>query len=79
MATGIRPQHDIRARYADGRRRVTTISEVTAIEPETGQLRLEDIFTLRDPQQERLRHTGYMPTFTRDLIAQKHFDVEVFL
>ena len=67
------------ARFADGRRRVTTISEVTAIEPETGQLRLEDIFTLRDPTQERLRHTGYMPTFTNELIQKKHFDVEVFL
>ncbi|MFN3168967.1 MAG: ATPase, T2SS/T4P/T4SS family [Phycisphaeraceae bacterium] len=67
------------ARFADGRRRVTTISEVTAIEPETGQLRLEDIFTLRDPSQPRLRHTGYMPTFTRELIEAKHFDVEVFL
>ena len=67
------------ARFADGRRRVTRVSEVTAIEPESGQLRLEDIFTLRDPNQERLRHTGYMPTFTRDLTDQKHFDVEVFL
>ena len=67
------------ARFSDGRRRVTTISEVTAIEPESGQLRLEDIFTLRDPSQERLRHTGYMPTFTRDLINAKQFDVEVFL
>ncbi|MGB0766256.1 MAG: ATPase, T2SS/T4P/T4SS family [Phycisphaeraceae bacterium] len=67
------------ARFSDGRRRVTTISEVTAIEPETGQLRLEDIFTLRDPKQEKLRHTGYMPTFTNELITNKHFDVEVFL
>ncbi len=67
------------ARFSDGRRRVTTISEVTAIEPETGQLRLEDIFTLRDPKQEKLRHTGYMPTFTNELIHEKHFDVEVFL
>ncbi|MEM1353602.1 MAG: ATPase, T2SS/T4P/T4SS family [Planctomycetota bacterium] len=67
------------ARFADGRRRVTTISEVTAIEPDSGAIRLEDIFTLRDPSQPRLRHTGYMPSFTQDMIQRKHFDVEVFL
>ncbi|MEM9018996.1 MAG: ATPase, T2SS/T4P/T4SS family [Planctomycetota bacterium] len=67
------------ARFADVRRRVTTISEVTAIEPDSGAIRLEDIFTLRDPSQPRLRHTGYMPSFTQDMIQRKHFDVEVFL
>lgn len=67
------------ARFSDGRRRVTTISEVTAIEPESGQLRLEDVFTLRDPTQPSLRHTGYMPTFTQELLHNKHIDVEAFL
>ncbi len=67
------------ARFADGRRRVTTISEVTTIEPETNQIRLEDIFTLRDPAQPRLRHSGYIPSFTREMLEQKHFGVEVFL
>jgi Flp pilus assembly CpaF family ATPase len=67
------------ARFADGRRRVTHISEVIGIEPETGNVRIEDIFTLRRSEQPRLRHTGYIPTFTEDLIAQKLLTVEVFL
>ncbi|XAL99287.1 ATPase, T2SS/T4P/T4SS family [Phycisphaeraceae bacterium D3-23] len=67
------------ARFGDGTRRVTTISEVTTIEPESHQIRLENIFTLRDKKQANLRHTGYMPTFTQDMIDQKHFGVEVFL
>ena len=67
------------ARFASGERRVTRISEVTAIDPESGQIRLEDIFTLTDPQQPRLRHTGYIPTIAEDLIAKKQIDVEVFL
>ena len=67
------------ARFGDGQRRITTISEVTAIEPESDQIRLEDIFTLRDQHQPRLRHSGYMPSFTREMLDQKHFGVEVFL
>ena len=67
------------ARFSDGRRRVTAISEVTTIEPDSDQIRLEDIFTLRDPAQPRLRHSGYMPSFTEQMIEQKQFGVEVFL
>ncbi|MEM7680528.1 MAG: ATPase, T2SS/T4P/T4SS family [Planctomycetota bacterium] len=66
-------------RLPDGRRRVTRISEVTAIDPADGQIRLEDIFTLRDPSQPRLRHTGYLPSFTDEMIQRRHFDVDVFL
>ncbi len=67
------------SRFADGRRRVTQISEVTSIDPQTEQIRLEDVFVLRDPQQERLRHTGYIPTFASDMIEHGVFDVDVFL
>lgn len=67
------------SRFANGKRRVTHISEVTGIDPETGQVRLEDIFTLHDPDQPRLRHTGYIPTFTEPLIESKHLKVDVFL
>ncbi|MEM1098573.1 MAG: ATPase, T2SS/T4P/T4SS family [Planctomycetota bacterium] len=67
------------ARFADGRRRVTQISEVTSIDPESGQIRLEDIFVLRDPAQPRLRHTGYIPTFAEPMIQRGEFDVDVFL
>ena len=63
----------------DGRRRVTHISEVTLIDRDTDEIRLEDIFVLRDQDQDRLRHTGYIPTFGQELIAKKIFDVGVFL
>jgi len=67
------------ARFADGRRRVTRISEVTEIDPINNQLCLEDIYTLRDPKQPRLRHTGYIPTFAEDMIERDILGVDVFL
>ncbi len=66
-------------RFASGQRRVTAISEITAIDPETGQVRLEDIFTLKDSKQSHLRHTGYVPTFADDMVERGDFDVDVFL
>ena len=67
------------ARFPTGPRRITHISEITEIDLETGEIRLEDIFTLRDPTQPRLRHTGYIPTFAEDMIERKLIGVEVFL
>ena len=67
------------SRFANGQRRVTHLSEVTGIDPDTGQVTLEDVFVLRDPEQPRLRHTGYIPTFAEDLIAKGRFNVDVFL
>jgi pilus assembly protein CpaF len=67
------------ARFANGQRRVTHISEVTEIDRDTGQIRLEDIFVLRHGDQDRLRHTGYIPTFAPDLIARKHISIDTFL
>ncbi len=67
------------ARFPSGQRRVTHISEVSAIDRDTGMIRVEDIFTLRDPTQERLRHTGYVPEFTQEMMAKNILDVEVFL
>ncbi|MEM9881527.1 MAG: ATPase, T2SS/T4P/T4SS family [Planctomycetota bacterium] len=66
-------------RFASGHRRVTAVSEVTDIDPETGQIRLEDVFTLKDPKQPRLRHTGYLPTFAEAMVQRGDFDVDVFL
>ncbi len=66
-------------RLPSGRRRVTHISEVTEIDLQTQQIRVEDIFMLKDPEQERLRHTGYIPNFTEGMIQQKLIDVELFL
>lgn len=67
------------ARFADGRRRVTRICEVTEINPQTNQLCLEDIYTLKSAKQPTLRHTGYIPTFAEDMIENKQIGVEVFL
>jgi len=67
------------SRFANGRRRVTHISEVTHINPETDEIRIEDIFVLRDPDQPRLRHTGYMPSFAKEMIKKGIVDVKTFL
>ncbi|MEM8738939.1 MAG: ATPase, T2SS/T4P/T4SS family [Planctomycetota bacterium] len=66
-------------RFASGHRRVTAVSEVSSIDPETGQIRLEDIYTLKDPKQPTLRHTGYLPTFASEMVERGDFDVDVFL
>jgi len=66
-------------RFSSGKRRVTHISEVTAIDPDSHQIRLEDIFVLREEDQPRLRHTGYLPTFTQEAIQKKHFEINAFL
>jgi len=66
-------------RFSSGKRRVTHISEVVAIDPDSHEIRLEDIYVLRDEDQPRLRHTGYIPTFTQHAIEKKHFGIDVFL
>jgi len=62
------------SRFADGARKVTHISEVVAIDQDVGNIIVEDIFTLnktgRDSRHGLLVHTGYIPTFARDLIAK---------
>ncbi|QQE12091.1 Flp pilus assembly complex ATPase component TadA [Planctomycetota bacterium] len=67
------------SRFADGTRRVTHISEITNIDRDTGEIDLEHIFTLKDPSQPRLRHTGYLPSFADELIDKSIFEVGVFL
>jgi pilus assembly protein CpaF len=67
------------ARSPDGRRRVTHVSEVTEIDLNTGVIRLEDVFNLRDNAQPRLRHTGYIPTFTQEMIHKGLLKVDLFL
>jgi len=67
------------ARFSNGRRRVTAVSEVMAIDPDSHEVRLEHVFALNDPDQDRLRHTGYIPSFTQHMIDKGHFGVEVFL
>lgn len=67
------------ARFANGARRITAISQITGIDRDTSEIRLEDIFVLRDPAQPTLRHTGYVPTFAEALIKQGLIGVKVFL
>ncbi len=66
-------------RFADGTRRVTHVTEVIDIDRQTEEIRTQDIFTLKDPKQPALRHTGYIPSFAEDFIHQQRFGVEVFL
>ena len=71
------------ARFPDGRRRVTHISETHGIHPETGRIIAEDVYRIRgahdrlDPDA-RLRHTGYIPLFAEELINKGYLGVEVF-
>ncbi|MBS3733909.1 MAG: Flp pilus assembly complex ATPase component TadA [Phycisphaerae bacterium] len=71
------------ARMPDGRRRITHISEILSIDPETGRIITEDCFVLRSiygqsRKQATLRHTGYVPSFAEDLIEQGLLGVEAF-
>ncbi len=66
-------------RFSDGRRRVTHITEVCEINPNTEEIYLEDIFVLREAEQDRMRHTGYMPTFAPQMIERNYLTVQSFL
>jgi pilus assembly protein CpaF len=69
------------ARLADGRRRITHVSEIIGIDPESGQIMTEDIFlmrNLRGGDNQCIRHTGYLPQFAQELINRGYMGVEVF-
>jgi Flp pilus assembly CpaF family ATPase len=71
------------ARVPDGRRRITHISEIVGIDPETTRIITEDIYVLRSiygegADEAHLRHTGYIPQFAEDLITKRLLGVEVF-
>ncbi len=71
------------SRMPDGRRRLTHITEVGGLDPETSQIITEDIFVMRRrrgqaPGQGELCHTGYIPTFSDKLIRDNLLKVEVF-
>jgi pilus assembly protein CpaF len=69
-------------RFADGTRKITHVSEICGIDRETGSIIVEDIFTLnktgREGRHGMLIHTGYIPTFARDLIAQGLLSADSF-
>jgi pilus assembly protein CpaF len=71
------------ARLSDGSRRVTHVSQVVGVDPESGTIILEDIFRLRashapDHTRDELRHTGYIPAFAQELLEDGILSVEVF-
>jgi pilus assembly protein CpaF len=71
------------ARLVDGSRRVTHISEICGIDPETDQVVTEDIFILpslvgKSGGEDDLMHTGYIPRFSEQLIKNDFLDVGVF-
>jgi len=70
-------------RLANGRRRVTYISEIVGLDPDDGTIVVEDIFALRPRAGHSLtdaplRHTGYVPRFADELIDGGYMGVEVF-
>jgi pilus assembly protein CpaF len=70
-------------RLPDGTRRVTHISEVVGIDPETEQVITEDIFAIRGDtvgfsSNGKLCHTGYIPEFADELIHKGFMKIEVF-
>ena len=71
------------ARLPNGLRRVTHVTEIVGIDPETERVITEDIFLLpmvraRRGEDASLRHTGYIPAFSQDLIDGGFLDVGVF-
>lgn len=67
-------------RFPDGARRVTSIAEVTGIDEETGQLIVEDIYKYIELGDGKGRHvhTGFMPTFTRELMIKGVLELGAF-
>jgi len=71
------------ARFSDGRRRVTHVSEIVGIDPQDGTVVVENIFAMRSKAgrgtyDEQLRHTGYIPRFADELIDRQYMSIEVF-
>ncbi|MBN1941809.1 MAG: Flp pilus assembly complex ATPase component TadA [Phycisphaerae bacterium] len=69
------------ARLSGGQRRVTHVSEIVGIDPETQKILTEDVFLARPSGSDgdmRLFHTGYIPRFTEELIEKGFMGVEVF-
>jgi len=70
-------------RLPNGERRVTHISEIVDIDPETQRILTEDIFAVQaapggPDHVGRLTHTGYVPRFAEDLIGKGLMGIEVF-
>lgn len=70
------------SRIPNGQRRVTHISEVCGIDPDDGRVVIEDIFLTKpnasDNEISELKHTGYIPPFSEELIRKEFMDIGVF-
>ncbi len=71
------------SRMSNGVRKVTHISEIVGIDPETSNVITEDIFSARtvmggESRETELCHTGYIPRFAETLIENGHMGIEVF-
>lgn len=71
------------SRLPNGLRKITHISEIIGIDPETSRILTEDIFHVRsirskDPRDQELRHTGYIPRFAEELIENGFLGIEAF-
>jgi pilus assembly protein CpaF len=63
-------------RMRDGARRLVNVTEVVGLDEDTGEIITEDIFAFRG---EALAFTGYLPTFSDELIERGDLDAaEVF-
>jgi len=70
-------------RLPDGRRVVTAVSEISEIDDETGQILTEDVFRYYQTDDEapgkgQVRHTGYIPSFTPDLLRQGLMQMDTY-
>ena len=61
-------------RLPAGQRRVTQISEISGINPETNRVMVTDIYNYRDGNE--LRPTGYLPSFVSTLVEKGLLDLE---
>ena len=61
-------------RFADGKRRVSQISEITGYDMERAEVIIHDIFNLRGG--DLLQPTGYLPTFIEPLMRKNLLQLE---
>jgi pilus assembly protein CpaF len=64
-------------RLKSGKRMVTQVTEVTGLNPKTGEPETRDIMSADAHDAEpRLRATGYMPSFMGELVDQGLIDLD---
>lgn len=62
-------------RYPGGQRKVTQISELTGIDPDTKRANTTDIYNFRQ-STDTLRPTGYLPSFIDSLVEKKLIELD---